>query len=160
MQVLVTYYSGTGNTKKLAEAVVKGVKSVDGVDAALKAAADVREEDFDAAQGIIAGSPNYFGSMAAQLKAMFERFVHLRSRTQNKVGAAFATSGDVNGGMETTLTSILKAMLIYGMIVVGDPLDATGHYGVTAAGEPDDGKLEDAEKLGRRVAELVKKLYS
>ena len=71
---------------------------------------------------------------------------------------AFATAGDPSGGKETTIISILQAMLIYGMIVVGDPLDATGHYGVSCVDAPYDRTAENAAKLGRRVAELVRKM--
>ena len=55
---------------------------------------------------------------------------------------------------------MLQALLIYGMIVVGDPLDATGHYGVTCVDAPDAETLENAAKLGRRVAFFVKKLLA
>jgi len=54
--------------------------------------------------------------------------------------------------------SILQAMLIFGMIVVGDPLDATGHYGVSCVGSPDASTQANAVKLGTRIALLVKKL--
>jgi NAD(P)H dehydrogenase (quinone) len=76
----------------------------------------------------------------------------------DRVGAAFATSGDATGGKETTLLSILQAMLIYGMIIMGDPLDATGHYGVACTGLPDKLTAANAAKLGKRVALLTKKL--
>ena len=109
-------------------------------------------------EGIIAGSPVYFGTMAAELKRVFEKFVHVRSQMADKIGAAFATSADPTGGKETTILSILEAMLIYGMIVVGDPMDATGHYGVACVERPDRETCDNAAKLGRRVAELVKKL--
>jgi len=79
-------------------------------------------------------------------------------KMENKIGAAFATSADPSGGKETTIISIIQALLIYGMIVVGDPLDATGHYGVSCLGAPDHLAAQNAAKLGRRVAELVKKL--
>ncbi len=95
---------------------------------------------------------------AAELKGVFDKFVHVRSRMEDKIGAAFATSADATGGKETTIMSILQAMLIYGMIVVGDPMDATGHYGVACVESPDRQTAADAAKLGRRVAELVKKL--
>ena len=158
MQVLVIYYSASGNTKKLAEAVAKGVKESGGVECVLKAAADVTKEDLLSSDGIIAGSPVYYGTMAAQLKAVFDRSVSVRSQMGNKVGAAFATSGDPSGGKETTLLSIIQAMLISGMIIVGDPLDATGHYGTSCVGGPDEEASLNGQKLGRRVAELVKKL--
>ena len=48
--------------------------------------------------------------------------------------------------------------MIYGMIIVGDPLDATGHYGVSCTGAPDEKTLGNARKLGKRVAMLAKKL--
>jgi NAD(P)H dehydrogenase (quinone) len=50
--------------------------------------------------------------------------------------------------------------LIYGMVVVGDPLSATGHYGVACAGAPDEKISENARRLGKRVAELCLKLKS
>ncbi len=158
MQVLVMYYSRTGNTKKLAEAVASGVKEVNDVKCLLKLASEVTKDDFLSSDGIIAGSPVYFGTMAAELKEVFDKYVGIRRRMENKIGAGFATSGDVTGGKETTIFSILQAMLIYGMIIVGDPMDATGHYGVACTGAPDERTLSSAGKLGKRVASLVKKL--
>ena len=158
MQILVMYYSRSGNTRKLAEAVVSGVDRVEGVDCLLKPAAEVINNDILNSRGIIAGSPVYYGTMAAELKEVFEKSVTIRQRMGDMVGAAFATGGGESGGKETTLISIIQAMLISGMIVVGDPLDATGHYGVSCLGSPDKSTEEDAKKLGQRVAELVKKL--
>lgn len=158
MQVLVMYYSRTGNTKKLAEAVASGVKEVNDVKCLLKLASEVTKDDFLSSDGIIAGSPVYFGTMAAELKEVFDKYVGVRRRMENKIGAGFATSGDVTGGKETTIFSILQAMLIYGMIIVGDPLDATGHYGTACTGAPNERSLSNAAKLGKRVASLVKKL--
>jgi NAD(P)H dehydrogenase (quinone) len=160
MKVLILYYSKGGNTRKLAEFVAQGVESVEGVEAVMRTPQDVRKEDFIEASGIIAGSPVYFGGMAAELKKVFDDFVGVRKKMADKVGAAFATSGDPSGGKETTMLSIIQCFLIYGMIVVGDPLDATGHYGVSCVGAPDVGTAENARKLGRRVAELCKRLHA
>ncbi len=158
MKILVLYYSKTGNTKKLAEAIAEGVKEIEGAEPVLKSTTEVTKEDFLEAKGIIAGSPVYFGVMATDLKRIFDEFVGVRKKMENKIGAAFATSGDPTGGKETTMLSILQAMLIYGMIIVGDPLSATGHYGVACVGEPDKKARENGKKLGRRVADLAKKL--
>ncbi len=158
MQVLVLYYSRGGNTRNLAEAVVQGVESVEGVRCLLRSTDEVSKEDFVESGGIIAGSPVYFGVMAAELKKVFDDFVGVRRKMEDKVGAAFATSGDASGGKETTIMSIIQAMLIYGMIIVGDPMSATGHYGVACVGAPDAGTQQNAFKMGARVAELVKKL--
>jgi NAD(P)H dehydrogenase (quinone) len=158
MQVLVLYYSKGGNTRRLAEFIAEGVGSVGGVTPVIKRTEEVTKEDFVNSAGIIAGSPVYFGVMAADLKRVFDEFVGIRKKMESKVGAAFATSGDATGGKETTMFSIIQCLLIYGMIVVGDPMDATGHYGVACVGAPDDRTAENGRKLGKRVAELCKKL--
>ncbi|MDH3565890.1 MAG: NAD(P)H-dependent oxidoreductase [Desulfobacteraceae bacterium] len=158
MQILVLYFSKGGNTKKLAEAIVKGVESIQGVRGVLKHTDEVTKEDFVASGGVIAGSPVYFGIMAAQLKKIFDEFVGIRKKMEGKIGAAFATSADPSGGKETTMMSIIKVMLIYGMVIVGDPMSATGHFGTSCVGSPDSGTLENGMKLGQRVAELAKKL--
>ena len=158
MQVLVLYYSKGGNTEKLAHAVCEGVNSVDDVTALLKRVDQVTKTDFLSSNGIIAGSPVYFGGMAAELKKIFDDFVSTRRKMENKIGAAFTTSGDASGGKETTMLSILQALLIYGMIIVGDPLSASGHYGTACVGAPDEKTRKNGIKLGQRVAGLVKKL--
>jgi len=159
MQVLVLYFSKGGNTRRLAEAITEGVNSVEGVTVNLKATESVTKDDFMESDGIIAGSPVYFGSMAAELKKVFDDFVSVRKKMENKVGAAFTTSGDLTGGKETTLMSIIQCMMIYGMIIVGDPMAATGHYGTACVGVPDTDAIENGKKLGQRVAELVMKLH-
>ena len=160
MQVLILYYSKGGNTRKLAEQIAEGVKSVQGVEALLRSTQEVTQEDFSNSAGVIAGSPVYFGVMAWDLKRVFDEFIGVRKKMENKVGAAFATSGDASGGKETTMMSIFQCLLIYGMIVVGDPMDATGHYGVACVGAPDEKATANAKKLGKRVAKLCKKVHS
>ena len=158
MQILILYFSKGGNTRKLAEAIAEGAEKVEGVSAVLKNTNEVTKEDFVDSHGIIAGSPVYFGLMAAELKMVFDKFVGVRRKMEDKIGAAFATSGDPSGGKETTMMSIIQAMLIYGMIIVGDPLSATGHFGVSCVGSPDKEVIDNGIKLGQRVAELAKKL--
>jgi NAD(P)H dehydrogenase (quinone) len=158
MQVLILYYSRSGNTRKLAEEIAKGVREIKDVDCIIRSTADVTKDDFINSDALIAGSPVYFGTMSAELKTIFDNFVSVRRKMENKIGAAFATAADASGGKETTIMSIIQAMLIYGMIVVGDPLDATGHYGTSCVGMPDEKALSNAFKLGKRVALLTSKM--
>jgi NAD(P)H dehydrogenase (quinone) len=160
VQILVLYYSKGGNTRKLAEAVAGGIETVPGAKALLKTTQEVTKDDFIDSDGIVAGSPVYFGVMAADLKRVFDEFVSIRKKMENKVGAVFTTSGDPTGGKETTMISIIQCLLIYGMIIAGDPLDATGHYGTACVGPPDEQAAANGKKLGRRVAELCRKLAS
>ena len=158
MNILVLYFSKGGNTRRLAEAIANGARSVDGTDVVIKSTADVLKEDFVAADGLIAGSPVYFGSLAAPLKSVFDEFVGVRKKMENKIGAAFATSGDPTGGKETTMLSIIQALMIYGMIIVGDPMSATGHYGTACVGAPDAKAIDNGTKLGRRVAKITRQM--
>lgn len=158
MQILVIYYSSSGNTKKLAEAVARGAESVDGTTVILRDTAHVSHEDFLNSAGVIAGSPVYFGVMAADLKRVFDDLVGIRKKMEGKVGGAFATSGNNTGGKETTMMSIIQCLLIYGMVIVGDPMSATGHYGTACVGKPDAEAEENAAKLGARVANTAKLL--
>ena len=157
MKVLVLYFSKGGNTAKLAKKIAEGVEA-GGVEAVVKTTDDVTKDDFLNAAGVIAGSPVYFGVMAADLKRIFDEFVSTRRKMENKVGAAFASGGHHTGGKETTMMSIIQCMMIYGMIIVGDPMDASGHYGVGCVGAPDQTAGDDGFKLGKRVAELCGKL--
>ncbi len=144
-----------GKHKEAGPAIAAGVESVTGASCVMKDTKEVGQEDFLRADGPEAGSPVYFGSMAAELERGLR---HVRSRPEEdgrQGGGAFATSGDLSGGKETTMMSIIQALLIYGMIVVGDPLDATGHYGVSCTGAPDEKTVENAGKLGKRVATLA-----
>ncbi len=157
MKILIAYHSMTGNTEKMARAVADGAKSA-GADVTVKKAPEVTSADLKAADGIIIGSPTYYGQMAAEIKQIFDRSTDVRGQLENKVGAAFTSSGSCDGGNQTTLLSILQAMLIHSMIVVGDPMASGGHYGAIAVGEPNKSALEACRQIGSRVANLAKKL--
>ncbi len=156
-KILVVYHSRTGNTAKMAEAVAAGAKSA-GSDAVLKKAGETTSEDLKKADGIVIGSPTYYGLMAAEVKQLFDRSSDVRGQLENKIGAAFTSSGSADGGNQTTLLSIIQAMLIHSMIVVGDPMQSGGHYGAIAVGEPNKDVLDTCKMLGARVAILAKKL--
>ena len=154
--VLVTYYSRTGNTEMMAKAVAEGASKVKDVEVVLKRVEDTSVEDLLKADAIIIGSPTYYGQLAWPVKKLIDESVKYHGRLEGKVGAAFTSCGGLGGGAETTLLSIIKAMLIHGMIIQGSAEEY--HYGVVAIGEPDENALEACRELGRRVAELALKL--
>jgi NAD(P)H dehydrogenase (quinone) len=150
----VIYYSKTGNTKKMAESIVEGIKK-EGIEPVIKAVKDVDVNELLKYEGIIIGSPTYYGTMAAEIKKLLDESVKFHGKLDGKVGAAFSSSANIAGGNETTILDILNAMLIHGMIIQGDPLG--DHYGPVAIGEPDDRSIRECTRLGSRVAKLVKK---
>ena len=155
MKILVVYDSKGGNTQKMAQAIAKGAEDA-GAQVLLKLAEKATMEDLQSSDGIIMGSPTYFGQMSSKLKHLIDDSITLHMRMTGKVGAAFTSSGGTASGAETTLLSILQAMLIHGMIVQGN--SENWHYGVAAQGAPKPQDLKACEELGERVAFLVQKL--
>jgi NAD(P)H dehydrogenase (quinone) len=159
--VLVTFHSGTGNTERMAQAVVEGAKAVSRTRVVLKRVGDVAGSDLLAADAVIVGSPVYFGSMAGEVKTFFENWTTKFAlfpdrRMRNKVGGAFATGAAVSNGKEVTILTILAAMFINEMIVVS----GGGGFGASATTGPDspgvdDKEVAEARGLGKRVAEVA-----
>jgi len=156
VKILVVYDSKTGNTEKMAFAVAEGAEQLEGVKASIKKVDKTNLKDLLDADGIIVGSPTYYGQMSAKLKALIDESVKIHGKLEGKVGAAFTSSGGTATGAETTILSILQAMLVHGMIVQGRSDDK--HYGAAAIGSPSEKELELCKELGKRVASLIKKL--
>jgi NAD(P)H dehydrogenase (quinone) len=130
IRVLVLYDSLGGNTGKMAIAVMEGVTQVEDVEAVLRKVDDVNLDDLEGADGIIFGSPTFYGLLSGKLKALIDKSVEIHGKLAGKVGGAFTSSGGTASGAETTLLSILESMLIHGMIVQGR-YDHE-HYGAAA----------------------------
>lgn len=154
-KVLVTYYSVTGNTRKMAEMIVSRLRE-EGVDVVSKEISEVQVAELPGYDGYIIGSPTYYGGMAYQVKQLLDESVKFHGKLEGKVGAAFSSSANLAGGNETTILDILNALLIHGMIIQGD---ARGdHYGPVAVGSPDERTQKQCERLAVRVAGLLKKV--
>jgi NAD(P)H dehydrogenase (quinone) len=72
-RALVVYYSGTGNTRAMAQAVAEGAKTVADVEVILKEAEQASVNDLVDADAIAFGSPTYFSYMAGVLKTLFDK---------------------------------------------------------------------------------------
>jgi NAD(P)H dehydrogenase (quinone) len=154
-KVLVVYYSRSGNTKKMAELVAQGARDA-GAAVDLKPVKEVGADDLLKYDGIVAGSPTYYGLMSCEMKEMFDKSVKHHGKLDGKVGGAFSSAANIGGGNETTILSILQAMLIHGMVVQGTP--DGDHYGPVAIGAPDERAARQCRALGARVARLADKL--
>jgi NAD(P)H dehydrogenase (quinone) len=140
----------------MAFAVAEGAKEIKGVEVDVKKVDKAKFEDLLSADGIIIGSPTYYGQMSARLKAFIDKSVKIHGKLEGKVGAAFTSSGGTASGAETTLLSILQTMLVHGIIIQGRADDK--HYGAAAVGPPDKEEIESCRRLGSKVACLAVKL--
>jgi NAD(P)H dehydrogenase (quinone) len=161
VKVLVAYHSLSGNTERMAEAVAEGAKSLPGTVVLMKRVGQVTADDLFTSDAVIVGSPVYWSNMSGEVKTFFDNWqfkfgVFPEFKMKNKIGAAFATGGQVSGGKEVTMLTILAAMLGNQMIVVG----GGGAFGASATTEGeslgiDNKELADAQALGRRVSEVA-----
>jgi NAD(P)H dehydrogenase (quinone) len=154
-KVLIIYHTRSGNTEKLAKIIEEGIKS-EGVETVLKKVQEVEPKEMIEYDGIIIGSPVYYGTMASEIKKLFDDSVKFHGSLDGKAGAAFSSSANIAGGNETTILDILAAMLIHGMIIQGDPKG--DHYGSVSISTPDERTKLNAVRQGQRIAKLVKQV--
>ncbi len=152
-RVTVIYDSRTGNTEKMALAVADGAGKVKGTDVVVLKVDKAKMSDLTGSDAIILGSPTYYGNMSGKMKSFIDRTNAIHGKLRGKVGGAFTSSGGTACGAETTLLSMLEAMLIHGMVVQGR-FD-NKHYGPTAVESPDKKEAASCKELGKRVATLA-----
>ncbi|UCE43536.1 MAG: FprA family A-type flavoprotein [Candidatus Bathyarchaeota archaeon] len=143
-KILVVYYSHTGNTEKMAEAVAEGAKVVQGVEVELK-----RQEspwklaDFDA---ILIGAPTYQHNMTANIRKLLEEIAFHSINLEGKVGAAFGSYG-WSGEAPRFVLEVMENK--FRMDVLKPPL--------LIKYAPDEKGLVECRKLGRKAAEKALK---
>lgn len=138
-KIAIVAHSGYGHTAKVADHVLKGANSVEGVKATLYKADDLsspEEGPWDAlaeADGIIFGAPTYMGSASAVMK----QFIDATSKPwftrawQDKIAAGFTNSGSLSGDKSGTLQQFATLAAQQGMIWVPNTIptgyNSSGH---------------------------------
>src|SRR5215469_7546137 len=131
--VSVVYQSGKGHTKVLAEAILRGVQTIEGSGGRILEirGRDIYEGRFaskdlmaqlDDSDGIIFGCATYMGSGSAIFKAFLEAAFQphwLEQRWKDKIAAGFTNSASQNGDKFSTLLQLTVFAMQMGMIWVG-----------------------------------------
>lgn len=171
----IVVHSGFGHTHTLAEALVRGAETVDGVDVSLHPitadqidpATGWSDEDMlatlTAADGIVFGAPTYMGMVSWQFKA----FAYATGRFwmsngwQDKIAGGFTTSGFASGDKSSTIDYLSTLAAQLRMVWVGPAapssnltgdgrgIDPYGFYkGLGAVGgQPGSGNPAEGELL-------------
>lgn len=140
--ILILYYSKSGNTRKMAQQIARGVESIDGCEAMIRTVAEISSTaeavdsavpetgapyadlaDLTACDGLILGSPTCFGNMAAPLKYFIDQTVNqwFAGDLAGKPAGVFTSTSSLHGGQETVLTSMMLPLLHHGMLICGIP---------------------------------------
>jgi len=152
---LVVYDSATGNTEKMAVHIGRGMEMA-GLDVKVKRTKNTALSDLKGADTVVFGSPTYFANMSNNMKRIIDRSVKITpGGLKDKVGAAFTSSKGL--GSETTILSLIVAMLTHGMIIVGTQ---SGYFGAISLQAPDDDCIVECENFGKRVAYFAKTMAS
>jgi NAD(P)H dehydrogenase (quinone) len=181
--IAIVYHSGFGHTKALAEAVAKGAEGVAGARVSLieVAEAEIRQEELDAADAVIFGSPTYMGGVSAEF-AKFKDWTAKRwmdGSWRDKLAAGFTVSASWGGDKQNTINQLLTLAAQHGMVWVGlglppgnnhskgsvDDLNRTGaSLGLMAQANADQGvegigasEFRTGQALGKRVAEAAQR---
>ncbi len=193
VNILLLYHSRHGAVAQLAERIAEGVESIDGTSALLRRVPEVSpqtEQSVDpvpsqgppyaeldelaGCDGLILGSPSYFGSMASPLKHFIDQTspLWLSGALIGKPAGVFTSASSLHGGHESVLLEMIKPLLHHGMLIAGIPYSepallntrsGCAPYGASHDDHP-QGSPPSAEEsacaraLGRRVAELALRL--
>jgi NAD(P)H dehydrogenase (quinone) len=125
--IAIVYYSATGTTARLAEALQEGAAKIANVECCRIVGDDIVAGRFqnnkllttvDAADGVIFGSPTYMGGPAAQFKAFADATSDRwnEQRWANKVAAGFTTGVCANGDQSHTLAYFTILAAQHGML--------------------------------------------
>ena len=193
--ILVLYYSRYGSVAKMAQQIAQGIEAVTDCNAVIRCVPDVSatseqtdpsvpaqgppyatQQDLIDCDGLVMGSPSYFGNIAAPLKYFLDQGsqVWLSGNLIGKPAAVFTAASSLHGGQESMLLNMMIPLLHHGMIISGIPYSEPALQKTQSGGTPygashvagSDGKeLTDDEiavcqALGKRVAQLASKLTS
>lgn len=185
VDILILYYSRSGNTESLARQAARGVERVEGAQARLRRIPcpdgqqpadgdpEVSIEDLRECRGLLLGSPTYFGGMASAVKRFLEDTSGLwfRGELTGRPAGVFTSTGSMHGGQETTLLSMIVPLIHHGMLITGIPYQQPELAHTQTGGTPygashtanDHPRLSRDEReltraLGARVATIARQL--
>lgn len=156
-EILVLYYSRTGNVAMMAQQIARGIESVTNCTARVRTVPPVStvteatqdsipdsgppyvsEKDLAECQGLALGSPTRFGNMAAPLKYFIDSTgdAWFNGVMINKLACVFTSTSSMHGGQESTLLSMMLPLLHHGMVMVGLPYSETDLTSTSSGGTP------------------------
>lgn len=138
-KVSIVYWSGTGNTQKMAEAVAEGVKEA-GAEADLKFVSAATADELAAEPAFALGCPS-MGAEELEDAEMEPFMAELESKISGKKIALFGSYGW--GGGEWMRDWEARIQSAGATVVNGE--------GIIVNGEPDDDIIEELKALGKAL---------
>lgn len=141
-RLLVVYHTQSGNTGRLAEAVVRGARRVAETETVVKRAFDAGVDDLLACDALLLGTPENFGYMSGALKDFFDRtYYPCEGKLTALPYAVFVSAGNDGTGAVREIERIARG---YGWKAVADA--------VIVRKLVTDDTLVQCEELGEAIA--------
>lgn len=156
-EILILYYSQSGQVKAMAEQIARGVEKHPQCTARIRTVPKVSTvceaveqpipasghlyasaADLQECSGLIMGSSTRFGNMAAALKYFIDGTSDnwLSGSLSGKPAAVFTSTGSMHGGQESTLLSMMLPLLHHGMVIAGVPYTEAALMKTQTGGSP------------------------
>ncbi|MCF0151221.1 MAG: NAD(P)H-dependent oxidoreductase [Firmicutes bacterium] len=163
MKMAVIYHSVTGNTKNMGEVIVKGMNSVEGVEAKAFPIEEVDYEFVKEAKCVVLGSPIY----AAHISGQMMNFMLTKAKDlalAGKLCGAYTTAQYVHGGAELGIREMLDHMMVMGGLLYsgggsfGAPVIHLGPVGIDNTMDISQ-FVPNFEVYGQRMATKATELF-
>lgn len=115
MKLSIIYDTKTGNTAKVAEFIIEGAQSIDGVEAKAFNIDTIDEAFVKESSALIVGSPTYNGYLSGRMKMWLEAGP-AKLNVAGKLAGAYATAAFIHGGGDLAIQCILTHLMVDGMM--------------------------------------------
>ena len=194
-KILIVYYSRHGSIARMAQQIALGVESVANCQAIIRCVAEVSGiaeqtssaipddgppyatlDDLKHCDGLLIGSPAYFGNMSAALKYYLDQSssLWLSGALIGKPAGVFTASSTQHGGQESVLLNMMLPLFHHGMLLSGIPYSESSLQQTRSGGTPygashvagaqgqalSDDEIALCKSQGRQIALLADKLSS
>lgn len=141
-KLLIIYHTQTGNTERLAQAVLMGAQEMDDVEVRFLRAFDADLEDLLWADGLLIGTPENFGYMSGAVKDFLDRtYYPAQGKVDGMPYSIFVSCGNDGSGAIFNIERIAKG---YPFKSVIEP--------IICKGEVTDAALEQCKEMGMTMA--------
>lgn len=185
--IAIVYYSGFGHTQVLAESILQGIRSYNGVEVGLYPVETLDKDIFtylEEAKTIVFGAPTYMGAVPYQFKKFMDDSspIWLKQQWKDKLAAGFTNSYALSGGKSGVLMQLFTFASQHSMLwmPLGIPpvsqcpytgkaqcINRLGSFmGLMAQSDnhsssitPPEGDRKTAELFGEKIADKTKNIF-
>jgi flavorubredoxin len=143
-KIAIIYYSRTGNTEKMAQAILEGAQKLPEVEGRLLIDFEATSATLEDVDAIIVGTPTYHHDIPRSIKHFFESMATQATNLTQKIGASFGSFG-WSGEAPRLVLEIMEHK--FAMNVIKPPL--------LIKYQPDNIALTKCHEFGKKIAEQI-----